>query len=575
MSLQLRDTLSRALAPVTPLEPGRVRMYSCGPTVYRFAHVGNLRTFLLADLIRRVLLYHGLEVLHVQNITDVGHLRDDTADRGEDRMLIAAGLEGKTSAEIADGYEAAFHADAALLNLLPAHAFPRATEHVPEMVALAERLEDLGHAYATPEGNVYYAVATFPGYGMLSGNSLDELRAGHRGEIEPDKRDAADFALWKAAGPGRALAWDTPRWGRGFPGWHLECSAMAMRHLGPRFDIHTGGEDNVFPHHEDEIAQSAPIVGGPPASIWVHGAHLLMRGRKMAKSAGNFQRITELADAGLDPLAFRYLCLGARYARKLDYSDASLAGAAAGLESLREAVRRLGPPPPDGPWAAPEPIRAGAAPSRPVGVASGIAGHGVVGHGVVGHGVVGARDGWPDHVRLSDRAGVPGAPLSAAGRRLHDSFVQAIDRDLDMPAALRITRQAANAPDVSADERRWIVLDHDAVLGLDLDRVWAGGSTALGASTSLGGSAALGRSPGPSESGHAPTRTLPDRAAPLMAERDRARAARDFARADALRDELRALGVDPIDGADGATGWRPVQPGTARSDRSRNRSSSR
>ncbi|MBI3751008.1 MAG: cysteine--tRNA ligase [Chloroflexi bacterium] len=550
MSLHLRDTLSRAIVPVIPLEPGRVRMYACGPTVYRFAHVGNLRTFLIADLIRRVLLYHGLEVLHVQNITDVGHLRDDSADRGEDRMLIAAGLEGRTSAEIADGYEAAFHADAALLNLLPAHVFPRATEHIPEMVALAERLEDLGHAYATPEGNVYYAVATFPGYGMLSGNSLDELRAGHRGDVEPGKRDAADFALWKAAGPGRALAWDTPRWGRGFPGWHLECSAMAMKHLGPRFDIHTGGEDNVFPHHEDEIAQSAPIVGGPPATIWVHGAHLLMRGRKMAKSAGNFQRITELVDADLDPLAFRYLCLGARYARKLDYSETSLASAAAGLQSLRDAVRRLGPPPPHGPWAAPEPIRAGAAPARPIGLAPGPSGHGASGQG---------------HARatISDRAGTPAAPLSPAGGRLHAAFVQAIDRDLDMPAALRITRQAATATDLAADERRWIVLDHDAVLGLDLDRVWADGFPAPGGSATTDGV------------DEASGRGLPDRAAPLMTERARARAARDFARADALRDELRTLGVEPIDRADGTADWRPVQAPTARSERSRKRSSNR
>ncbi|HEX5240249.1 MAG TPA: cysteine--tRNA ligase, partial [Candidatus Limnocylindrales bacterium] len=309
MTLRLRDTLSRSIRAVEPLEPGRIRMYSCGPTVYRFAHVGNLRTFLLADLIRRALLFHGLEVLAVQNITDVGHMRDDTSGLGEDRMLIAAGLEGRSSAEIADAYEAAFHEDAALLNLLPAHVFPRATEHIPQMVALAERLQDLGHAYVSGQGNVYYDVASFPPYGRLSGNTLDELRAGHRGEVESDKRDPADFALWKTAGPGRALAWETPRWGRGFPGWHLECSAMALEHLGPHFDIHTGGEDNVFPHHEDEIAQSAPIVGGPPASLWVHGAHLLMAGRKMAKSAGNFQRITELVDAGVEPLAFRYLCL--------------------------------------------------------------------------------------------------------------------------------------------------------------------------------------------------------------------------------------------------------------------------
>ncbi|HEY4227956.1 MAG TPA: cysteine--tRNA ligase, partial [Candidatus Limnocylindrales bacterium] len=289
MHVRLRDTLTRKVQPVEPLDGMRVRMYSCGPTVYRYAHVGNLRTFLLADLIRRAILYHGMDVLHVQNITDVGHLRADAAGRDVDPMLVAAGVEGRSSREIADAYEAAFHADSALMNILPAHLYPRATEHIEEMLALAVRLVELGHAYVTDLGNVYYSVATYPEYGALSGNSLDELRAGYRGDVEQDKRDPADFALWKAADPERELRWPSP-WGDGFPGWHLECSAMALRHLGPTFDIHTGGEDNVFPHHEDEIAQSAPIVGGPPARIWVHGAHLLMSGRKMSKSAGNIQR---------------------------------------------------------------------------------------------------------------------------------------------------------------------------------------------------------------------------------------------------------------------------------------------
>src|SRR5215216_5947446 len=191
MTLQLRNTLSRSLEPVEPADGERLGMYACGPTVYRYAHVGNLRTFLLADLIRRVVLYHGIPVLAVQNITDVGHLRDERFDRGEDRMLVAAGLEHKTTAEIADAYEAAFHADAALLNLLPAQVFPRATEHIPEMIDLAERLVDAGHAYVSTQRNVYYSVDSFPSYGTLSGNTLDALRAGHRGDVESDKRDPA------------------------------------------------------------------------------------------------------------------------------------------------------------------------------------------------------------------------------------------------------------------------------------------------------------------------------------------------------------------------------------------------
>ena len=505
VTLRLRNTLTRTIEPVIPLEPGHVTMYSCGPTVYRFAHVGNLRTFLLADLIRRVLIYHGLDVLHVQNITDVGHMRDERFDRGEDRMLIAAGLEHKSPAEIADAYEAAFHTDEGLLNILPAHVFPRATEHVAEMVEIAERLVDAGHAYATPEGNVYYSVASFAGYGALSGNSLDELRAGHRGHVEHDKRDSADFALWKSAGPGRLLKWPTTRWGEGFPGWHLECSAMAMRHLGPRFDIHTGGIDNVFPHHEGEIAQSAPLVGAPPASIWVHGEFLQVHGHKMAKSAGNIERIADLAARAVDPLAFRYLALTSRYRHKLDYSPRSVGGAAAGLESLRARLRGLGPPPGEGNWVAPPPLRAGVAGERPIGKAAGAAGHG----------------GGPGLV-LSDRAAAPSPTLSAAARALHDRFVTAVDDDLDLPTALAVIRDVLRS-DLEADERRWLVLDADLVLGLDLDRVWSA----------------------------AETPAAPEEVRALADERAAARAARDFARADGLRADLAERGWEVVDEAGG------------------------
>jgi cysteinyl-tRNA synthetase len=510
MTLRLRNTLTRAVEPVEPGDGERVRMYACGPTVYRFAHVGNLRTFLLADLIRRVVLYHGTPILAVQNITDVGHLRDERFDRGEDRMLVAAGLEHKTAAEIADAYEAAFHADAALLNLLPAHVFPRATEHIPEMIELAERLVDAGHAYVSDAGNVYYAVSSFPGYGSLSGNTLDDLRAGHRGEVEDDKRDPADFALWKAAGEGRLLKWPTPRWGEGFPGWHLECSAMALRHLGPRFDVHTGGIDNVFPHHEDEIAQSAPLVGGPPARIWIHGEFLNVGGRKMAKSAGNIERIADVAARGIDPLAFRYLCLTSRYRHKLEYTDASLAGAAAGLNSLRAGLAALGPAPTAGPWRAPAALRAGAAPDRPLGTADRIAGN--------GDGVGGA---------LSDRAHAPAGSLSTNGRELHERFVAALDDDLDLPAALAVVRETLRA-DLAAAERRWLILDADYVLGLDLDRPAAADPSTAAAATSL-----------------------PPDVQALVDDRARARRERDYTAADRIRSELVERGYAVTDGPDG------------------------
>jgi cysteinyl-tRNA synthetase len=511
MTLRLRDTLTRRVQPIEPLEPGRVRMYSCGPTVYRYAHVGNLRTFLLADLIRRVLLYHGLEVFHVQNITDVGHLRDERFDRGEDRMLVAAGLENRTTAEIADAYEAAFHADAAAVGILPAHVFPRATDHIAEMLELAEELEDRGYAYATPDRNVYYSVAAYPEYGQLSRNSLDDLRAGHRDHhVEHDKRDPADFALWKAAGEGRLLRWPTRRWGEGFPGWHLECSAMARRWLGDRFDIHTGGIDNVFPHHEDEIAQSAPLVGGPPANAWVHGEFLLASGRKMAKSAGNFQRITELTDGDepVDPLAFRYLTLTSRYRHKLDFSDDSIHAAAAGLASLRARLRALGPPPDSGPWAVGAVLVPGEAPGRPDGVATDVAGHG----------------GPNDDYVPADRAHAPSAPLSAPGRELHERFTNAIDDDLDLPSAVATIREAIRSS-LHPDEQRWLTLDADRVLGLELHRVW-----------------------------EAPVRdAVPDEVSRLVAERAAARLARDFARADALRAEIAELGWEVTDRSDGSS----------------------
>jgi cysteinyl-tRNA synthetase len=513
MTLQLRDTLTRRAQAIEPLEPGRVRMYSCGPTVYRFAHVGNLRTFLLADLIRRALLYHGLEVFHVQNITDVGHMRDERFDQGEDRMLVAAGLEGRSTQEIADAYEAAFHEDAAAVGILPAHVFPRATEHIPEMLDLAERLVERGHAYVTPDRNVYYAVASYPEYGQLSRNSLDDLRAGHRDHhVEHDKRDPADFALWKAAGEGRLLRWKTERWGEGFPGWHLECSAMALRWLGERFDIHTGGIDNVFPHHEDEIAQSAPLVGGPPAKVWVHGEFLLASGRKMAKSAGNFQRITELGDDGpgasVDPLAFRYLTLTSRYRHKLDFSDDSVGAAAAGLASLRSRLRALGPPPASGPWAAAQILVAGRAADRPAGVATDIAGHGGPNRDLV----------------MTDRAHQPDPPLSTVGSALHERFAACVDDDLDLPGALATLREALRT-DLAADEQRWLALDADFVLGLDLHRVW--------------------------DTPEAPA--VPDEVTRLVADRSAARAERDFTRADAHRAAIGELGWEVTDRPDGSS----------------------
>ncbi|HEX9235660.1 MAG TPA: cysteine--tRNA ligase, partial [Actinomycetota bacterium] len=306
--MRLYSSLSRQVEEVEPLDGRTVKIYSCGPTVYRRIHLGNFRSFMLGDLIRRVAQYEGLDAFLVMNITDVGHMTDDITDTGRDKMELAEADESLTAAEIAEKYTRMFLEDGDLLGITRADRYPRATDHIPEMIAIIEGLLEKGHAYVV-DGTVYYDVRSFASYGRLSGNTLDALRAGHRQELEidPNKRDPADFALWKKAGPGRALKWPSP-WGEGFPGWHIECSAMSMKHLGERFDVHTGGNDNKFPHHEDEIAQSEGYAGHPVVSIWVHGGFLRLSGQKIAKSAKNVILVPEIEERGLDPLAFRLLC---------------------------------------------------------------------------------------------------------------------------------------------------------------------------------------------------------------------------------------------------------------------------
>jgi cysteinyl-tRNA synthetase len=257
--LRLYSTLTRRKEELEPLEPGRVRIYTCGPTVYRYAHVGNLRTYLFADVLCRTLEYLGYEVTQVMNVTDVGHLTDDQFDRGEDKMLVAARLEGRSAEEIAEFYTRAFMEDCARVNIRPAAHYPRATAYIQRMQELIGRLIERGHAYEV-DGTVYYDIASFEGYGRLSRNSTEQLLAGARGEPDPRKRSPGDFTLWKAAGAKRLQVWDSP-WGPGFPGWHIECSAMSTALLGEQFDVHTGGVDNVFPHHEAEIAQSEGVFG--------------------------------------------------------------------------------------------------------------------------------------------------------------------------------------------------------------------------------------------------------------------------------------------------------------------------
>jgi cysteinyl-tRNA synthetase len=327
--VRLYDTRARAVVSVTPASDV-LKIYACGPTVYRYAHVGNLRTFLLLDLITRLAHLNSWKTSVIQNITDVGHLVDDTQvdAQGEDKILEQAKLEGKDPFAIARFYEDAFHKDLKALNVLPADVYPRASESIQLIIDLCQKLEKAGHAYVGTDGSLFFDARSFPTYGALSGNSLDHLKPGHRLEDKDSeaKRFHADWALWKNAGTDRAMTWPSP-WGNGFPGWHIECSAMSLEHLGDSIDIHLGGIDLRFPHHEDERAQSNSAAGREVVKHWIHGEHLLFEGRKMSKSSGNVVLVSDLIERGLDPLALRLSFLESRYRTQLDLSWAAISAA--------------------------------------------------------------------------------------------------------------------------------------------------------------------------------------------------------------------------------------------------------
>lgn len=335
--LRIYNTLNRKVELFQPRNAGVARIYTCGPTVYRYAHIGNLRSYLMADWVRRALTIQGFNVTHVKNITDVGHMRQEQLETGGDKVVLAALAEGKTPKDIADYYTGAFFQDEAKINILPANHFPRATEHIPEIINIIQELVTKRYAY-TVDGSIYFNVPAFAKYGQLSGNVfLDKAQTLTLLENDPNKKDPRDFALWKKAEPGRDMKWESP-WGYGFPGWHIECSAMSSRYLGFEQDIHTGGVDNIFPHHEDEVAQSEAAFGTPYVNYWIHGQHLLADGVKMAKSAGNEFTLADLETRGFDPLAFRYLCLTAKYRNRLNFTFSALRASQKALTRLRDLV---------------------------------------------------------------------------------------------------------------------------------------------------------------------------------------------------------------------------------------------
>ena len=405
--LRIFNTLTKRVEEIQPIESGLVRIYTCGPTVYRDAHIGNLRTYLMADWIRRVLEAGGQKVYHVKNITDVGHMRQELVESGGDKMVLAALEEGKTVQDIAQFYADRFHRDEARIKIHPAHVFPWATQHVPEMLSIVDKLMKNGHAYQSG-GNIYFNVAAFNDYGKLSRNTGADLLEGVRAEVDPLKRDPRDFTLWKAAEPGRDLKWDSP-WGEGFPGWHIECSAMAAKYLGERFDIHTGGVDNIFPHHEDEIAQSEAAFGAQHVGYWVHAQHLLADGAKMAKSSGNVFLLDELVSRGFDPLAFRYLCLTVRYRHRMNFTFNSLKAAERALTGLCDRV-----------WT------------------------------------------WNGLPSLAETP-----PEADEWRR---KFWATVENDLDLPGALALTWDMVRS-DLPGQAKLALLMDFDRVFGLGLDRV--------------------------------------------------------------------------------------------------------
>ncbi len=340
--LSLYNTLTKKKEVFEPLKAGEVKMYTCGQTVYDYVHIGNLRYHVMTDTLRRVLEASGFKVTHVKNITDVGHLTADDlgqGDSGEDKLIKKAKKEGKTPEEIARFFTDYFHQAAGVMNILPPHVEPRATEYVSQMIEFIQRLIEKDFAYEK-NGNVFFDVTKFERYGTLSGNTLDKLKVGARLEEHPDKKNPWDFALWLKAPTGHLMHWPSP-WSEGYPGWHIECSAMNLATLGTTIDIHTGGEDNIFPHHEAEIAQSECSNGEKFVRYWVHARHLLVDGQKMSKSKGNFYKLEDVIGRGFSPMDLRMLYLSAHYRSQMNFTWEALEQAKKNKDYLFKTFQRL------------------------------------------------------------------------------------------------------------------------------------------------------------------------------------------------------------------------------------------
>jgi cysteinyl-tRNA synthetase len=401
------NTLSRQLEVLAPIEPGHVSLYTCGPTVYNFAHIGNLRTYIFEDLLSRTLRAAGYKVTHVMNVTDVGHLESD-ADAGDDKMALAAKREHRSPWDIAKFYEQAFFDDCAALHIVKPDVVCRATEHIAEMIEMVKDLVEKGFAYAV-DGNVYFRIARFATYTELSRRKLDELMEGARVDIDKRKEDPRDFVLWfsQSKYPNQIMKWESP-WGVGFPGWHIECSAMASKYLGERIDIHCGGIDHISVHHTNEIAQSEACFGHRWVNTWMHGEFLVVDKVKMAKAGGNFLTVKTLRDAGFDPLHYRFFCLGAHYRSQLFFSFEGLTGAKNSFEALRNRV-------------------------------------------------------------ISWKLTPAKTTKSAKGESYKSRFWGAMMNDLDTPVAMAILWEMAKDVELNTADKLELIRNFDAVLGFDVD----------------------------------------------------------------------------------------------------------
>ncbi|WP_426573761.1 cysteine--tRNA ligase [Aquihabitans sp. McL0605] len=465
-AIHLYDTRRRAVVPFEPLVPGHVGIYTCGPTVYAPQTLGNMRSQFTPDLLRRVLIASGLAVTFVTNITDVGHLTSD-ADDGDDKMEKTAKAQGISAADVAAHWTEQWATDRRRLGMLEPDVRPAASEHIAEQIAMVQELEAQGRTYVIDDG-VYFDVATFPAYADFAGLDLDELEATGRVD-NSDKRHPADFALWKLspAGSTRLQEWDSP-WGVGFPGWHIECSAMATKYLGDRFDIHTGGVDHIRVHHTNEVAQSECSLGVHPwVSVWVHTEFLDLKGRKISKSAGDVLLVDTLVDEGIEPLAFRYFLLQAHYRQQQEFTFD-------GVRAAGTALRRL------------------------------------VHHAVVARDAVdGATDG-DDPARTTP---------------FREAFWGFLADDLNSPRALSVASTVARSTELTDADRWSLLADFDRALGFG-----------------------LADATDPEQSGD---ESADPRIAALLAERTAARAAKDWAEADRIRDVLAAEGLEVVDTPDG------------------------